>query len=139
MPLLIGCGLFFAHSSTSVLSPPCWLFCWEVLGSPSPGMAEGPGGSGTRTSDVQQLPEQHLTWLRQNVIYLKRGDFFFLIIWTQFFFEGFIIPSKPGIKPLCNPLIWGCHLHVCMCPVCARPGTDTDGRSPNSLIRNFSL
>lgn len=39
-------------------------------------------------------------------VFKEKRFFFFLIIWTQYFFlEGFIILSKPGIKPLCNLLI----------------------------------
>lgn len=53
--------------------------------------------------------------LGQNVRRLKKKKKIFLIIWIHFFLEGFIILSKPGLKPLCNLLIWDCHLHLHVC------------------------
>lgn len=55
----------------------------------------------------------------------KKKDFFNHL--DTFFLEGFIILSKPGLKPLCNLLIWDCHLHLHVClyvriAVCTRMG-----------------
>lgn len=77
--------------------------------------------------------------LGQNVRCLKKKKRFFLIIWIHFFLEGFIILSKPGLKPLCNLLIWDCHLHLHVClyvriAVC----TQMDG-APGAVNQELSV
>lgn len=69
----------------------------------------------------------------------KRFFFFFFNHLDTFFLEGFIILSKPRINPLCNLLIWDCHLRV-RAPVCMRRHihTQMDG-APNSLNRESPL